>query len=181
MVKTALAALAFAGAAALSILTPVAANAAPASGCVIDVGEPGDYYYQGVKAGEIEQQFDICPGDWNYHRVMAHWQWSAGFRSNPANAGLWVYVGTGSPFLGNSTYLNTLDSIKNGPDVEAISPLMYNDAKPDEWRAGAELASGGGPTGTGCVEWGSLHYYGNGSEMDVATGGCGSHYWTAPL
>jgi hypothetical protein len=183
MMRTALAAIAVTGAAALCALTPAAAQAAPAAGCVIDVGQPGDYYYQGVKAGEIEQQFDICVGDPNYHHVMAHWQWAGAFQSNPAYANVWVYVGSGSPYLEDSTMWGGASSVKGAKDVEDASPDGYDlpSPNPREWRAGAELATGPVAVPTGCVQWGSLHNYANGTEVNGPVGGCGSHYWNAPL
>ena len=182
MKRTVLAAIALTGAAALATLTPAAANAAPASGCVIDIGQPGDYYYQGVKAGEIEQQFDICVGDANYHKVMAHWQWAGAFQSNPAYANVSVYVGTGSPYLEDSTEWGPASSVRGTKDVEAASADGYDlPGQHREWRAGAELATGPGAVPTGCVQWGSLHNYANGTETDGPVGGCGAYYWTAPL
>lgn len=167
-----------------------AATRAPATGCVINVGLPGDYYYKGVRAGQIEQQFDICPGDSDYHHVMAHWQWDGAFQANPANAGVYVYLAVGSPFWSGppgsgsgGTWWNSLSggpSFVNGPkDAYTVDPYSYNVASPDEWRAGAML--GQGPTASGCTQWGSLHYYGDGSEQDVPVGGCGSRYSTAPI
>lgn len=181
MMRTVLAAIALTGAAALSTLTPAAAHAGPAAGCVIDVGQPGDYYYQGVKAGEIEQQFDICVGDANYHKVMAHWQWSAGFQSNPAYANVWVSVATGSPALEASTEYGNASSVHGPQNVEGASADGYDLPGQDRWwRAGAELEVGSVPVPTLCVQWGSLHNYANGSELNGPVGGCGNYYVNAP-
>jgi hemolysin activation/secretion protein len=175
-----LAAIALTSAAALSTVAPSAAQAAPA-GCVIDIGQPGDYYYQGVKAGEIEQQFDTCVGDANYHKVMAHWQWSAGFQSNPAYANVWVTVATGSPALEDSTEYGDPSSVRGPQNVEGASDDGYDLPGEDRWwRAGAELEVGPVPIPTLCVQWGSLHNYATGSELNGPVGGCGSDYVTAP-
>lgn len=65
-------------------------------------------------------------------------------------------------------------------DVVAVNyDVTYNIVSPHAWPAGAMV--GFGPVSSGCVQRGSLHYYGDGSEMDMPVGGCGSSYTAPPV
>lgn len=131
--------------------------------CWINAGNPGNYYYSGAYAGQVEQIYNTCDGT-----VGVHWQWSSGFRA--ANPNAYVQLALNSPYW--SSWWGPLATLaKQSQDVWWWdSGLPHGTPKPDQWRAGAMVNH------NNCIEWGSLHWYANGTEVDGPYGGCDDFY-----
>ncbi|MFC5910361.1 hypothetical protein [Streptacidiphilus monticola] len=138
-------------------ISPGARTAAvtPMSCGVINIGQPGNIYYGGDYAGQVEQQYNTCTGI-----ASAHWQWYGGFQSS--HPGAWVdvniisYYGGQIGYGGASTY--TKDVYTGGVDIHS--------ANPDAWHAQAIVNS--------CGSWakGTEHWYGGADWDGPHTGGC---------
>lgn len=141
-----------------------------AASCGLEnIGSPGNYGYAGYYAGQVEQMWDSCTGV-----VWAHWQWAGSFQTGPY-AGATVGLAIGSPYqrtdwVNNAATTSSKDVYFGGWNAGGD---VYNIVSPDDWRAGAEINN------DGCVQWGTLHWYG-GQDWDGPQGGCFGHDQPAP-
>ncbi|SEM60136.1 hypothetical protein [Streptacidiphilus jiangxiensis] len=152
------AALALAGAA--TVTTAGTAQASSNScGSWINIGSPGNLTVRGTYAGQVEQQFlPYCGGG---GAIRAHFQWSYGFRTNPANAGSTVDA---LIIDSNSNWLFSYDSGDIGvgsPDVYS-TPVDVHYSPRDEYQA-AVFSGDNCPTSEETA-LGSLHWYYNGGD-----------------
>lgn len=167
-----------------ALLAPTAgAHAKPSGSCdPAQVGDSQSYTYStGENVGTITQFYEPCSAD-GLADTVAKWTWNADFASNHPSA--YVYFGFGSVGLDNgvpdfSSYANAGDSASSGQYAWYYA-RPHGDAKPDSWRAGAELDS------SGCAAWTSQHYYATGAETAGPYAGCGDTgnvsqiSWTRP-
>lgn len=179
-------AVAAATAALTSALVSANATAAHASVCTYIVGDPEVYYWQGVKAGTIEQYYDPCgwwrgnPGD-----VAAVWVWDQNFQNHYDYRHFNVSLGFGSMGLEDGAVRwADLDYVADTTGSVLFNTVPHSDANPASWRVGAMLDYYG--DGRGCVAWTSQHYYANGAETAGPYAGCGDDVniktipWTQP-
>ncbi|GAA3255631.1 hypothetical protein [Streptomyces lavendulae] len=147
---------------ALSAGTAVAGTAHAAVGSAscgwINIGSPGNYTLGGSYAGQVEQEYNTCNG-----QVMAHWQWSSGYRSAHRNAHVVVmamswqnYPAVTDRSVDQDAYVSQ-DVFSGGIDIHV--------AKPDMWFAYADVYDENGRT---------CRYAAGGSVHDYATGGNGA-------
>jgi len=129
------------------------------------LGTEGVYWYQGQKAGYI----------WGYYcgdgMAAAVFAWEPTFSHSHANAT--VRLAVGSAYSSDRRFYGYYDSVvhpvSDGPTLVFYSEVGIHMASPDAWRAGADINE------SGCIQWSSLHYYGDGSEWDGPRGGCGMY------
>ncbi|WP_441248330.1 hypothetical protein [Kitasatospora sp. McL0602] len=136
-----------------------------AAGCGwIYIGQPGNYGTPDGYAGQVEQMYNSCNGD-----VYAHWQWDSSFQQRFPYRQLRLAVG--SPYYnnGNAFWTGVVYAYQGQDEWFQYSDgsgVPHGWANPDAWRAGAELDL------SGCVAWGTLHWYG-GQDWAGPAGGCG--------
>ncbi|MEK2492113.1 hypothetical protein WN990_21395 [Kitasatospora purpeofusca] len=143
---------------AVGIAAGGVATAAPASArttaCnIINIGQPGNVYWHGQYAGQVEQQYDNCG------HVLAHWQWAGAFQA--ANPGAYLYVGLRSPYGYSNQWgsygVNTKDVTVGWVDIHAVDP--------DAWIAMASV--------NGCNwAYGSEHWYGGADWAGPVNSSC---------
>ncbi|GAA1993354.1 hypothetical protein [Kitasatospora viridis] len=128
------------------------------------IGTDGTYTYAGTFAGTVQQYWDSCAAA-GQADLAAEFIWAPGFSGS-------VRLYIGDPW--GPTLSTTYDmSGGNGSHSVFFAPVNHGAVSPnDAWRAGAEIND------SQCVQWTSLHYYGNGSEWAGPYGGCGD--LTAP-
>ncbi|SEK95159.1 hypothetical protein [Streptacidiphilus jiangxiensis] len=143
--------------------TAADANAAtrqPACGW-INIGSPGNYTLEGSYAGQVEQEYNTCNGT-----VMAHWQWSTGYRNAHPYASVDVQAVSWGNYPEVTDQASDLNAIDN-QNVYSGGTNIHN-ANPDEWFAYALVT---GDDGASCryAAGGSVHAYANGSDPVAAS------------
>ncbi|MER5664683.1 hypothetical protein [Streptomyces mirabilis] len=122
---------------------------------VINIGLPGNVYYGGEYAGQVEQQYNTCNG-----QASAHWQWAGGFQNS--HPGAWVDVNIISYYSAVYGYGGGYTYTKDVP----TGTVDIHSANPDAWHARAIV--------NGCGSWalGTEHWYGGQDWDGPHSGGC---------
>jgi hypothetical protein len=127
----------------------------------INIGNPGNFYYYGEYAGQVEQIYNTCDGT-----VKAHWQWAGGFQQSHPGAQVVIDAATYNTYNSGVGYTWSKDVYSSGQNI--------HDGNPDNWYVDAFVTYNGG--GCGPTAQGDWHVYANGGTFgSPLLGGCWSN------
>lgn len=158
---TAMAAAALAVAGGTVVGVGGAADAAPATCTVINIGAPGNIYVGGEYAGQVEQQYNSCGS------ARAHFQYSYGYWVNHRNDPLpsnWSANPCLEPQGFATPPCNYSETILGPQDVTTDWVSIHN-STPDTWQAVVYISLACGAAD------GSWHAYANGANWGNSNAG----------